>query len=96
MLSFKKASESDVVKTSDSTQAGPQPGTSHQPDPIPTGTSNPVTSDHLDVQPMDTEHYGPPLTPESSQNVQSEHASKQSDVESDHSFRFGPPSICAS
>ena len=33
---------------------------------------------------MDTEHYGPPLPPKSSQNVQSEHASKQSDIESDH------------
>ena len=76
MLSFKKASESDVVKTSDSTQAGPQPETSHQPDPIPTQTSNPVTSDHSDVQPMDTEHYGPPLPPKSFQNVQSEHVSK--------------------
>ena len=85
MLSFKKASESDVVKTSDSTQAGPQPGISNQPDPIPTRTFNPVTYDHSDVQPMDTEHYGPPLPPKSSQNVQSEHASKQSDVESHHS-----------
>ena len=62
MLSFKKASESDVVKTSDSTQAGPQPGTSNQPDPIPTRTFNPVTSDHSDVQPMDTEHYRPPAS----------------------------------
>ena len=34
---------------------------------------------------MDTEHYGPPLPHKSSQNVQSEHASKQSDIESDHS-----------
>ena len=34
---------------------------------------------------MDTEHYGPPFPPKSSQNVQCEHASKQSDVESDHS-----------
>ena len=85
MLSFKKASESDVVNTSDSAQAGPKPGTSNQPDPIPTRTSNPRASDHSDVQPMDTEHYGPPLPPKSSQNVQSEHASKQSDIESDYS-----------
>ena len=84
MLSFKKASESDVVKTSDSAQAGPKPGTSNQPDPIKTRTSIPRTSDHSDVLPMDTEHYGPPLPPKSSQNVQSEHASKQSDFESDH------------
>ena len=34
---------------------------------------------------MDTEHYGPPLPPKSFQKVQSEHASKQSDVESNHS-----------
>ena len=84
MLSFKKASKSYVVKASDSTQAGPQPRTSNQPDPIPTWTSNPVTSDHSDVQPMDSEHYGSPLPPKSFQNVHSEHASKQSDVESHH------------
>ena len=87
MLSFKKASESNVVKTSDSAQAGPKPGTSDQPDPILTRTSNSRTSDHSDVQPMDTEHYGPPFPHKSSQNVQSEHASKQSDIESDHSER---------
>ena len=85
MLSFKKASESDVVKTSDSVQAGPKPKTSNQPDSIPTWTSIPRASDHSDVQPMDTEHYGPPLPPKSSQNVQSEHAFKQSDIESNHS-----------
>ena len=34
---------------------------------------------------MDTDFYGPPLPPKSSQNVQSERASKQSDLESDHS-----------
>ena len=34
---------------------------------------------------MDTDFYGPPLPPKSSQNVQSEHASKQSDIKSDHS-----------
>ena len=84
MLSFKKPSESDVVKTSDSAQAGPKPGTSNQRDPILTRTSIPRSSDHSDVQPMDTEHYGPPLPPKSTQNVQSEHASKQSDIESDH------------
>ena len=84
MLSFKKASRSDVVKTSDSAQAGPKPRTSNEPDPIPTQTSNP-RADHSDLQPMDTEHYGPPLPPKASQNVQSKHASKQSDIESDHS-----------
>ena len=34
---------------------------------------------------MDTDFYGPPLPPKSSQNVQFEHASMQSDIESDHS-----------
>ena len=61
MLCLKKASESDVVKTSLSR-----------------------ASDHSDVQPMDTNFYGPPLPPKSSQNVQSKLASKQSDIESDH------------
>ena len=84
MLSFKKASESDVVQTSDSAKAGPKPGPGNQPNPIPTRTSISMASDHSDVQPMDTDFYGPPLPPKSSQNVQSEHASKQSDIESDH------------
>ena len=83
MLSFKKASESDVVQTSVSAKA--RPGPSNQPGPIPTWISIPRASDHLDVQPMDTDFYGPPLPTKSSQNVQSEHASKQSDIESDHS-----------
>ena len=34
---------------------------------------------------MDTDFYGHPLPPKSSQNVQSVHAAKQSDIESDHS-----------
>ena len=34
---------------------------------------------------MDTDLYEPPLPPKFSQNVQSEYASKQSDIESDHS-----------
>ena len=83
MLSLKKATESDVVQISDSAKA--RPGPSNQPDPIPTLTSIPRASDHLDVQPMDTDFYGSPLPPKSSQNVKSEHASKQSDIESDHS-----------
>ena len=86
MLSFQKASGSDVVKTSDSAQARPLPGTSSQPD-RPTQTSNPTPSEHSDVQPMDLEPYGPPLPPKSSHQPQSEHASKQSDVESEHSER---------
>ena len=82
MLSFKKVSESDVVQTSHSAKA--RSGPSNQPHPIPTRTSNPRASDNLDVQPMDTDFYGPPLPPKPSQNVQSKHASKQSDIESDH------------
>ena len=84
-LSFKKASESDVVQTSDSTKTGPKRGPSNQPNPIPTRTSISRASDHSDVQPMDTDFYGPPLPAKSSQNVQSKRASKQSDLESDHS-----------
>ena len=84
MLSFHKASESGVDKTSDSAQAKPMPGTSTQPDP-PTWTSNPTQSNHhSDVQPMDLEPYGPQLPPKSSQ-PQSEHASRHSDLESNHS-----------
>ena len=91
MLSFQqKTSESGVDKTSDSAQAKAIPGTSTQPD-RPTRTSNPTPSDlhsdhHSDVQPMDLELYGPPLPPKSSQ-PQSEHASKHSDLGSDHSER---------
>ena len=85
MPSFKKAFKSNVVKTSDSAQAGPKPGTSNQPDPIPIRTYTSRASDHSDVQPLDIDFYGPPLPPKSSQNVQSEHASKKSHVESDHS-----------
>ena len=47
---------------------------------------------------MDTDIYGPPLRPKSSQNVQSEHASKQSDIESDHSEHHSesepPEKVC--
>ena len=91
MLSFhQKASESGVDKTSDSAQAKAIPGTSTHPDP-PSRTSNPTPSDlhsdhHSDVQPMDLEPYGPPLPPKSSQ-PQSKHASKHSDLGSDHSER---------
>ena len=83
VLSFKKASESNVVQTSNAAKG--RPGPSNQPNPIPTRTSIPRASDHSDVQPMDTDFYGSPLPPKSSQKVQSEHASKQSDIESDHS-----------
>ena len=33
---------------------------------------------------MDTDLYGPPLPPKFTQSVQSDHASKHSDLESDH------------
>ena len=98
MLSFKKASESDVVTTSNSAQAGPKPGPSNQPDPILTRTYTSRASDHSDVQPIDTDFYGPPLPPKSSQNGQCELASKQSDVESDHSEHHSesehPKEVC--
>ena len=71
------------MQTSDSVQA--RPGPSNQPDSLPTWTSISRASHHSDVQPIYTDFYGPPLPPKSSQNVQSEHASKQSDAESDHS-----------
>ena len=98
MHSMKKASESDVVQTSDSL---PKAGPSKQPDPITTQTSISTTraSDHLDAQPMDTDHYGPPLPPKSTQSVQSKHASRHSDLESDHSDHHSeseqPKRVCS-
>ena len=68
---------------------------------IPTRTSIPTTraSDHSDAQPMDTEHYGPPLPPQSTQSIQFEHASKHSDVESNHSDHYSkseqPKRVCS-
>ena len=91
MHSMKKASESDVVQTSDSLlKAGP----SKQPDPITTQTPISTTrgSNHSDAQPMDTDHYGPPLPPKSIQSVQSEHASRYSDLESKQSEQ--PKRLC--
>ena len=98
MHSMKKASESDVVQTSNSL---PKAGPSKQPDPIPTRTSVSTTqaSNHSDAQPMDTDPYGPPLPPQSTQSVQSEHASRDSDVESDHSDHHSeseqPKRVCS-
>ena len=83
MQSMKKASEAEVDKTSSSlSKAGP----SKQPDPTTTWTSDPTTraSDHSDAQPMDMDVYGPPLPPKFTQSVQSDPASKHSDLESDH------------
>ena len=84
MQSMKKASEVEVDKTSASlSKAGP----SKQPDPTTTRTSHPTrASDNSDAQPMDTNAYGPPLPPKFTQSVQSDPASKHSDLESDHLF----------
>ena len=96
--SMTKTSESDVVHTSDSL---PKAGPSKQPDLIPTRTSISTTpaSDHSDAQPMDTEHCGPPLPPRSTQIIQSEHASRHSDVESNHSDHHSeseqPTRVCS-
>ena len=98
MHSMKKVSESDVVQTSNSL---PKARPSKQPDPIPTRTSVSTiqASDHLDVQPMDTDCYGPPLPPQSTQSVQSKHAPRHSDVESDHSDHHSeleqPKRVCS-
>ena len=80
MLALQKK-ESGVDKTSDLAQANPIPGTS-QTNP-PTRTSDPVSSDHMEVQPMDLEPYGPPLPPKSTQKPHSEHV-VHSDPDSDH------------
>ena len=79
----------------------PKAGPSIQPDPITTRTSISTTraSDHSDAQPMDTDHYGPPLPPQSTQSVQSEHASRHWDTESDHSDHHSeseqPKRVCS-
>ena len=82
MQSMKKASQAEVDKTSASlSKAGP----SKEPDPTMTRTSHPTRASALsDAQPMDTDVYGPPLPPKFTQSVQSDPASKHSDLESDH------------
>ena len=99
MQSMKKASETEVDKTSASlSKAGP----SKQSD-LTTWTSDPTTraSDHSDAQPMDTDVYGPPFLPKFTQSVQSDHASKHSDLQSDHSdpqseyHSKQPKSVCS-
>ena len=79
-----KASKSNVVQTSDSV---PKAGPSKQPDLITTRTSISMTQASIqsDAQPMETDHYGPPLTPKPTQSIQSEHASRHLDLDSDHS-----------
>ena len=83
MQSMKKASEAEVDKTSASlSKAGP----SKQPDP--TSRASDLTtraSDHSNAQPIDMDVYGLPLPPKFTQSVQSNHASKHSDLHSDHS-----------
>ena len=66
MHSMKKASKLDVVQTSNSL---PKAGPSKHPDPIMTRTSISTTraSDHSDAQAMDTDQYGPPLPPKTTQ-----------------------------
>ena len=78
MQSMKKGSEAEVDKTSASlSKAGP----SKQPDLTTTRTSHPTrASDHLDAQSMYSDVYGPPLPPKFTQIVQSDPASKHSDL----------------
>ena len=80
--SMKKASEAEVDKTSASlSKAGP----TKQPDPTLLA-SDPTTlaSDYSDAKPMDMDIHGPPLPPKFTQSVQSDHASKYLDLESNH------------
>ena len=83
MQSMKNPSEVEVDKTSASlSKVGP----SKLADPTTMLTSVPTwASDHSDAQPMDTDLYGPPLPPKFNQSVQSDPASKHSNLESDHS-----------
>ena len=84
MLEAMKSLRDEIISIK-KPRVGCSSGPSNQPDPIPTRTSISRASDDSDVQPMDTDFYGPPLPPKSSQNVQYKHPSKQSDLESDHS-----------
>ena len=92
MQSMKKASEAEVDKTSVFlSKAGP----SKQPDPT-NRISDPTTwaSDHLDAQPMDTDVYGPPLSPKYTQSVRSDHAAKHSDHQSEYHSEQ-PKRVCS-
>ena len=87
--SMKKASKTEVDKTSASTsKAGP----SKQSDP--NIHPNPWTSNHLDAQPMETGFCGRSLPPSFTQSVQSDHGSKHSDLQSEHSEQ--PQRVCSS
>ena len=88
MHSMKKASELDTTSASLS-KAGP----SKQPDPTTLASDRTTrASDHLDAQSMDTDVYGP-IPPNFTQSVQSDHASKHSDLQSDHSEQ--PKRMCS-
>ena len=82
MHSMKKASKAEVGRSSASlSKARP----SKQPDPTPRASDLTTrASDHWDAQPMDTDIYGPPLPPKFNQSVQFDHASKHTDLKSDH------------
>ena len=76
MQVMKEASEAEVDKTSASTsKAGP----SKQSDLII--YPNPRASDHSDAQLMETDLCVPSLPPRFTQSVQSDHGSKQSDLQ---------------
>ena len=73
---MKKVSKVEVDKTSASiSKAGP----SKQLDPTT------QASEDSDAQPMDTDFCGPSLLPRFTQSVQSDHGSKHSDPQSEHS-----------
>ena len=88
MHSMKKAFEVDTTSVSLS-----KAGASKQPDPTTLASDRTTrASDHLDAQPMDTDVYGP-LPPNFTQSVQSDHASKHLDLQSDHSEQ--PKRMCS-
>ena len=93
MQSMKKASQAEVEKTYSSTsKAGPSKQSVELSDP--NIYPNPHTSDHLDAQPMETDFCGPSLPSQFSQGVLSNHGSKHSDLQSEHSKQ--PQRVCSS
>ena len=99
MQSMKKASKTEVDKTSASTStAGPSKQSVELSDP--NIDLNPQTSDHSDAQPMETDFCGPSLPPWFGQSVQSYHGSKHSDLHSEHSdphseYSEQPQRVCS-
>ena len=71
MQSMKKASTS-------TSKAG------HSKQPHPIIHPNPWTSDHSDGQPMETDFCGPSLPPRFTQSVNSDHGSRHSYLQSEH------------